>query len=109
MAKTGGSAAERTELYRSIAEESERRKISYESVCEGRGVPYDTFLCFRFRQHRKGDGGIMVRRIPPKPKSTPEMDRIEISVSTQGRTMTISFQGHCSVETELEALRDVQA
>lgn len=107
MAKTEGSAAKRAELYRSIAEEAERRKTSYKSVCEERGVRYDTFLCFRLRHRRKNDEGITVRRIAPEP--TPDTDRIEISVSTQGKTLTVSFQGRCSVETVLEALKNVQA
>lgn len=107
MTKTEGSAAKPAELYRSIAEEAERRKISYKSVCEERGVRYDTFLCFRFRHRRKDGDGIAVRRIAPEPG--PDTDRIEISVSTQGKTLTVSFRGRCSVEAALEALRDVQA
>lgn len=109
MAKTEGSAPERAELYRSIAEEAERRKISNKSVCEERGVSYNAFCAFRSRQHGKDSGGITVRRIAPEPEAAPNRDRIEISVSTQGKTLTVSFKGRCSVETVLEALKNVQA
>lgn len=109
MSKTEGTAGERAELYRSIAEEAERRNVSNKSVCEERGVSYDAFTVFRSRQHRKDNDGITVKRIVPEPESAPEQDRIEISVNTQCKKVTICFRGHCSVEKALEALKDVQA
>ncbi len=82
MAKTEGIAGERTELYRSIAEEAERKNISNKSVCEDKGVSYNAFSVFRSRQHKKDSGGITIRRIVPEPETTLEQDRIEISVTT---------------------------
>lgn len=74
MTKTGSSAVKLTELYRFIAEETERGKISYKSVYKERGVDYDTSLCFKSRHYRR----IIVRRIASEP--TPDTDRIKISV-----------------------------
>lgn len=109
MAKTEGTAGEQAELYRSIAEEAERRNVSYKSVCEEKGVIYNTFRIFRSRRRRKDSGGITIRRIAPESEAMPEQDRIEISVTTQCKKVTICFRGHCSVEKVLEALKDVQA
>ena len=97
MAKTEGTAGKRAKLYRSIAEETERRNISNKSVCEERGVSYNAFSVFRSRQHKKDNDGIMVKRIVPEPETAPEQDRIEISVTTQCKKVTICFLGHCSV------------
>ena len=72
MAKTEGTAGEQAELYRSIAEEAERRNISNKSVCEERGVSYNAFSAFRSRQHRKGNDGITVNRIVPEPEAATE-------------------------------------
>lgn len=83
MAKTEGTAGERAELYRFIAEEAERRHISNKSVCEEREVSYNAFSVFRSRQHRKDNDGIAVKRIVPEPETAPEQDKIEISATTQ--------------------------
>lgn len=98
MAKTEGTAGERAEPYRSIAEEAERRNINNKSVCKERGVSYNTFYVFRSRQHRKVNDGITVKRIVPEPEAAPEQDRIEISVTTQCKKMAICFRDRCSVE-----------
>ncbi len=69
MAKAESTAGERAELYRSIAEEAERRNISNKSVCEERGVSYNAFSVFRSRQHRKDNDGITMKRIVPEPEA----------------------------------------
>lgn len=109
MAKTEDAARNRAELYRSIVEEAERRKISNKSVCKEREVSYNAFYVFMSRQRRKDSDEIAVKRIMPEPETAPEQDRIEISVSTQCKKVTICFRGRCSVEKVLEALKDVQA
>lgn len=94
-AKTKGTAGERDEVYRSIAEEAERRNISHKSICEAMGVSYNAFSVFWSRQHRKDNDGIMVKRIVPEPEAAPEQDRIEISATTQCKKVVLCFRSHC--------------
>ena len=102
MAKAECTAGERAELYHSTDEEDGRRNINNKSLCKERGVSYNAFYVFRSRQHRKDNDGITMKMI------VPEQDRIEISVITQCKKVTICIRGHCSVEKVSEAHKDVQ-